>query len=281
VPAALETLQELRAARELPESNLAWLLGAQPPVTSAAPTTAEASLLRRLDAQLAAAELPPNLLPRAPAVVPQLLALLRREQQPARHEVARQVAKDVLLTAEVLRTARSAAHGLRPVERLEDALDRIGEDGLRQATARVLVKPVFQAPAGGVIARAAPRIWLYAEIKSTVCAELAPEPALKMDAFLAGLMHDTGWIALLRLIERAGAALPRAWSSACDAALASAKDRLFGRLTADWALSPGLTELAQAMARNAGTGTLAPLVQQADRLCLAHLDSVDPHAAPA
>lgn len=281
VPADLETLQELRATRELPTSNLAWLLGAQPPVSSAAPTTAEAALLRRIDAQLAAPTLAANLLPRAPAVVPQLLGLLRREQAPPRHELARQVAKDGLLTAEVLRAARSAVHGLRPVERLEDALDRIGEDGLQQATARVLFKPVFQAPAGGQIARAAPRIWLYAEIKSGLCAELAPDPALKMDAFLAGLMHDTGWIALLRLVERTGAPLPRAWSTACDEALAKAKDRLFGRLTAGWQLSASLTELALAMSRNERTGLLAPLVHQADRLCLAHLDSVAQDAPAA
>lgn len=274
-PAALESLQEIRASREAAQhSNLAWLLGVPAPQPGTPLMPAESKLLYQLDAQLSAPKLPPNLLPRAAAVVPQLLGLLRREEPP-RAEVARQVAKDVQLAAEVLRVAQSASYGMRPVERLEDALDRIGEAGLRQAMTRILFKPVFQASAGGLIARVSPRLWIYAEVKSTLCAELTEDPAHRMEAFLAGLMHDTGWIALLRMLERARATLPATFSSALDAALAQRRDQLFGRLTVDWALTTELTRLSQEMANGETPATaLAQVLREADRLCIAHVDSM-------
>jgi HDOD domain len=282
-PAALESLQEIRTSREVVQhSNLAWLLNVPAPQAGTPLMPAESKLLQQLDLQLSAPNLPPSLLPRAAAVVPQLLGLLRREEPP-RAEVARQVAKDVQLAAEVLRVAQSASYGMRPVERLEDALDRIGEAGLRQAMTRVLFKPVFQASAGGLVARVSARLWIYAEVKSTLCAELTEEPALRFEAFMAGLMHDTGWIALLRMLERARATLPAPFSSALDSALAHRRDQMFGRLTADWALTPGLTRLSQDMASSAAASSAAPrapisaleqVLRDADRLCIAHVDSV-------
>ena len=286
VPAALEALDRRRPAetpgsrRTVPHGSLSWLLAAEAPREGGALTSAEASLLHRLDAQLVASALPSNLLPRAPAVVPQLMGLLRREL-PTRTELARLVTKDVLLTAEVLRVAGSAAYGMRSVDRLEDALDRIGNTGLQQAMARVLVKPMFQAQAGGLTARAAPRVWLYAEAKSAICAELAQHAEQRFEAFLAGLMHDTGWIALLRLVDRGRLALPLPFSDALDTELDRRKDRLFGRLTAEWGLTAGLTQLAQRFAAGdlaAAGDPLAELLRQADRLCLAHLSNADPQA---
>lgn len=272
VPAPLEMLAQLREAEELAHSTLSWLLGAAAPQPADAADAAERKLLQRLDAMIAAPTLPPNLLPRAPAVVPQLLGLLRREQVP-RFELARQVAKDVTLAAEVLREAGSAQYGTRPVEGLEDALDCIGETGLRQAMARVLVKPVFQAQTGGLAARAAPRLWRHAETKSAVCSELAADPALRFEAFLAGLMHDAGWMALLRLLDRSRLGLPQAWSTAFDAAMERRRDRLFGRITADWGLTDGLTRLSQrfAAADPAADDPLARLLREADSQCLVQL----------
>ena len=105
MPASLETWAGMdtdasmdgRQARPAP---LFWMLGAPEPVASLLIPDAEVQLLRSLDTLLAARQLPDNLLPRAPAVIPQLLGLLRREQ-PSRTEVARQVSKDMQLTAEV------------------------------------------------------------------------------------------------------------------------------------------------------------------------------------
>jgi hypothetical protein len=103
---------------------------------------------------------------------------------------------------------------------------------------------------------------------------------------MAGLMHDTGWIALLRLLERTRKPLPRTFGSTFDTAMAQRKDRLFGRLTMDWRLTPELTELAREMAAadsaapvsaplsaplSTPMSTLARVLREADRLCLTHL----------
>ncbi len=154
-------------------SALAWLLDG--PAPHPGPLTAEErALLQPLDEQLKAARLPPDLLPRAPAVIPQLLGLLRQEH-PARSAMVQQVLKDMLLTAEVLRLARSPFYGAQPVDSLEAALDRIGTAGLQSAMARVLLKPVFQAQTGGLVALVAPRLWQHAEYKSMLCAELVAQ----------------------------------------------------------------------------------------------------------
>lgn len=241
-------------------STLSWLLDGPPPL-QAAPQPHERALLQGLDLQLAAPRLPADLLPRAAAVIPQLLALMRQEA-PARSAMVQQVLKDLVLTAEVLRLARSPFYGAQPVDTLEAALDRIGTAGLHSAMARVLLKPVFQAQGDGLTARAAPRLWQRAEFKSLLCADLvAQSGGDRFEGYLAGLLHDTGWLALLRLIDRARLHPELPLSRALDAALDRRKDRLFGRLVADWDLSPALTSLARQMQATPVDAVALPLAE--------------------
>lgn len=254
-------------------SALAWLLDGPPPQPG--PLTAEErALLQPLDEQLKAARLPPDLLPRAPAVIPQLLGLLRQEQPP-RSAMVQQVLKDMLLTAEVLRLARSPFYGTQPVDSLEAALDRIGTAGLQSAMARVLLKPVFQAQTGGLVAVVAPRLWQHAEYKSMLCAELvAQRGGDRFEGLLAGLLHDTGWLALMRLMDRSKVRPALPISAAFDMALDRRKDRLFGRLTADWDLTPALTSLSRHLRGHAdgeGDTRLVTALRDADRHCTADL----------
>lgn len=248
-----------------PVHVLSWLLDAPAPME--APLQAsERSLLTVLDQQLAPEHLPPDLLPRAPSVVPQLLSLLRREQ-PSRAAMAEQVLKDMQLTAEVLRLARSPHYGGLPIDTLEAALDRIGSAGLQAAMSRLLLKPVFQVRAGGLMAQAGERVWQLAEHKSLLCAEIAAEHGIdRFEGFLAGLLHDTGTLALLRLLDRCGRAPVLPMSDTLDTALCARRDQLFGRLTCDWDLSPGLTALARQL-RSLHPGPDTPLsraLRQAD-----------------
>lgn len=267
-PAAPPRLPDASAA-----STLSWLLDGPPP-RQAPPLPQERLLLQGLDHQLAASRLPPDLLPRAAAVIPQLLALMRQEAPP-RAALVQQVLKDLVLTAEVLRVARSPFYGAQPVDTLETALDRIGTSGLHSAMARVLLKPVFQAQGDGLTARAAPRLWQRAEFKSLLCADLvARSGGDRFEGFLAGLLHDTGWIALLRLIDRAQLHPELPLSRALDAALDRRKDRLFGRLVAEWDLSPALTTLARQMQSSPVDSVALPLadaLRTADRASTAEL----------
>jgi hypothetical protein len=256
---------ETPAAQPVAPSALAWLLGTPPPADKPA-DEAERAWIAPLDRALRAASLPADLLPCMPSVLPQLLGLLRQEQ-PSRSAMVMQVQKDVLLTAEVLRMARSPFYGAQPVQTLAAALDRIGTSGLQSAMARLLLKPVFDAQRDGLLATAAPRLWQHSDYKALMCSELVAQAGGdRFEGYLAGLLHDSGWLALLRLLDRLHLRPPWPPSAALDHALDRRKDRLFGRLTAGWALTPGLTALSAHLAdpRQPVPALLAPL-QAADR----------------
>lgn len=235
-------------------SALSRLLDGPPPLPTPA-TAREQQLLQGLAGVIAArcqtgqTGQTDELLPRAAGVLPQLLALMR-QPAPSRTAMVQQLTKDALLTAEVLRMARSPFYGGQPVTTIESALDRIGTSGLQAATARVLLKPVFQPQGTGLAARAAPRLWPRSERKSLQCAEhLARQGGERFEGSLAGLLHDSGWLALLRLLDRSALALELPFSQALDAALDRHKDRLFAQLLAGWALSPALDTLAAGLQR--------------------------------
>lgn len=228
----------------------AWLLGVSPAPYDSGPEAAAQALLASLDRRLGAPALPPDLLPRAANVIPQLLALMRRGSA-ARQDMVAQVLKDPQLTAEVLRLARSPAYGATAVDTLESALDRIGTSGLEAATARLLLRPVFASNGNGALGQACARIAALSESKSLLCAQLAQQASGdRLDGLLAGLLHDTGTLGLLRLADRSGyttalaAGLAGSGAQGLEQSLLMRRDRLFGRLVAGWDLTPTLTALA-------------------------------------
>ena len=110
-----------------------WLLG-DPGERAATATPPERACLNDVAARAASAGAA-ALVPRVPAVVPQLLHTLRDASRPM-SVLARQLAQDPVLVAGVLKLARSPFHGLRqPVASLEQALLVVGQDGLRQMLA--------------------------------------------------------------------------------------------------------------------------------------------------
>lgn len=270
-PTAAPVVAAAPAAAPAPPSAFSWLLAAPAPVERPL-SDAERAWVRPLDQQLLSGALPPDVLPRMPSVIPQLLGLLRQEH-PSRGAMVQQVQKDVLLMTEVLRIARSPFYGAQPVETLEAALDRIGTSGLQSAMARLLLKPVFDAQGDGLLAQATHRLWQHSDYKALLCSDLvAREGGDRFEGYLAGLLHDAGWLALLRLMDRL--ALKPEWpqSLALDAALDRRKDRLFGRLTAGWDLTPGLSALSRHLAdpRNGPSPLVEPL-RQADQAATADL----------
>lgn len=268
------------AAAAMPEAArpgmLAWLLDAPPPGTETpapAAAAAQAAAQRAVEDLLEQRTLPAGLLPRAAAVVPQLLAMLRQEA-PSRSVLAQQVARDAVLAAEVLRLARSPLYRTRaPVESLDAALAMLGTAGLQAAIARVVLKPVFDGSGGGLAARAAGRLWQHAEQESELAAALAGDSGLgRLDAFLAGLLHGSGWTIALRAIDRAGLDVPPPLRADFDAAMERLHERLFARVLVEWQLTPGLSALAAAVERAPLYETADPLARvlaEADRRCRA------------
>ncbi len=252
---------------------LTWLLDAPPSVDGAAPDLDLA--LAAVDAILAAPRLPADLLPRASAVVPQVIAML---QQPdlAIPALADRVSKDIMLMAEVLRVAASPLYGQhREVVDLRHAIRVIGVGGVNAAIARVVLKPLFHGGAGALSQRTAARLWTHADTLAQHGAREAQRAGLPMfDGFLAGLLLDSGWTALFRILDRTLQALDQPLTAEQTAALEQRAHALFGLAAQGWDITPAFTAFA-AEARStplaAARQPLAAVIRAAQPAALAEL----------
>lgn len=249
-------------------STLAWLLGVPQPLPGPLQAHEEA-VLAPIQAMLAQRELPIGLVPRAAAVIPQLMRLLR--QQSSRQEIVERITKDMVLTAEVLRMAQSPYYRLtEEVDSLDKAVMMLGVAGLQAAIARVVLKPMYDTNSGGLTAQAAARGWQYSERQADCCADLATKAGLgRYEGFLAGTLHGIGRTALLRVLDRAGVRPDWPCSQALDDALTACSNQLFGRYIVDLRLTPALTAAGQALAQDghAGApGSLPWLLRESERL---------------
>jgi HD-like signal output (HDOD) protein len=179
-----------------------WLIG-QGALTQTTPNHLEKMLLETLDT-LSKSELGgANLVPRVPAVIPQLLKSLRDENMSAA-ALSRQIAHDVLLVAEVIHDANSPYyHPAQPIHNIENAVILLGQNGLRLVIARVAFRPIINMQSGRFTKVVAPHIWSQSEKCADTCKMLAGEMrADAFEAFLAGLMQNVGMIVAFRMIDR-------------------------------------------------------------------------------
>ena len=260
-----------------------WLTGVG--VLSEAPfAPSEQQLLVHLDMVIFSEESRAVLLPRARSIVPQLLARLRDESQSAQ-ALAVNVARDPNLVVEVIRMANSVGYrGHTPVADPVQAIGRLGTEGLRRAIARVLLKPIFDAQADPLLGRAADRLWQHSEVKAGLCLQQALVARLDpFEAYLAGLMHNVGWTAALRALDRSAQATPVTVSSTFVQAFVPRRDRLFAAFVRSWELSASLTALAEEVLA-AGflhcRSPLALLLGQADRVATQQALSGSGYAPP-
>lgn len=144
-----------------------------------------------------------GLVPRVPAVIPQLLGSLRDDSLSGA-DLARQVAQDVVLVAEVIREANSPYYRpANPVKNIEGAVMLLGQTGLRMLLARVAFRPVISMQSGRFARQAAPLVWTQSEQCALAASILAGGlDANPFDAYLAGLMHNIGLIVAFRVIDR-------------------------------------------------------------------------------
>jgi HD-like signal output (HDOD) protein len=230
--------------------------------------------MERLDEVIASDTLRAGLLPRAPHVIPQLMKTLRDEGYSA-VDVASRISKDVVLTAEVVRSATGLFQRDDDEEEIDlpRAVTMIGTQGLRRAIANVVLRPIFDAKGDTFSARAATQIWKDADRKARLCAALVtPEIGDPFDGYLAGLLHNTGWTALLRAVDGfEDMALTGAQLAHPEVIpqLLQRRDALFGAIVGPWNLSAAVDGLAADVGRNGVEGVQSPLglaLRQADRL---------------
>ncbi|WP_425258040.1 HDOD domain-containing protein [Rubrivivax sp. RP6-9] len=258
---------------------LPWLLQG-PPLRPGPVSDTEQRALHALDKVLALPVLPDELLPRAAALIPQLLAMLRQSDLPV-PALAQRVAKDVVLTAEVLRLASSPYYRAQAaVTDLQQAIALIGVAGLQAVIARVVLKPMFEAAPGPLSARAGARLWEHAEALAAHTAEQATAAGTQpFDGYLAGLLHGSGWTIALRALDRARLDLPMPCSESFALAAADRAHRLFGQAAQRWTITPAFSAFgtdARQRALAASRDPLAAALRAAQPAALAALSSEQP-----
>lgn len=245
----------------------AWLL-ADAATVAPADAAADDAFVAAFDAAAARATAS-SLVPRVPSVVPQLLQTLRDPAGTSTH-LSRQVSRDPLLVAAVLRFANSPLHGAsRRIASLEQALLVIGHDGLRQLLASVAFKPIMNLNAGAFARRGAPRVWDQSERSGMACHLIAPLAGQSaFEAFLAALLQNVGLVVALRVIDQANlhapAAALRVGSAVCERAR-----RLACTIGREWRFPAHVIDAVAARTRIEGAPAftaLADVLRVADSL---------------
>lgn len=263
------------------ESLTGWLLDLPVRPSPQSPDDAERRHLDLIDRLLAQPSLPHDMLPRAPEVVPQLVAVLREPELPV-PAMAERIAKDLVLAAEVLRLANGSLFAGRagPVEDLRQAIQRLGSVGVQMAIARVVLRPLYEMAPGTLAARAAPRLWGRADVLSRHCAQAVRQQGLApFEGYLGGLLHGTGWTVLLHALQKGGVAGAQLLSPEAALAMAQRAHRLFGLAAKDWGITPAFTAFADDALRRPlehSRDPIAQVLRQVEPLCLAELKGCAP-----
>jgi HD-like signal output (HDOD) protein len=210
-----------------------------------------------------------GLVPRVPEVIPQLLRSLRDEDASSA-DLARLVARDPALVAELIREANSPYYrSSSQVRTIDAALLVLGRNGLRMLLARAAFRPLIGMQGGRHSRQAGPRIWNHTENCALAASLLAPgHRADPFEAYLAGLMGDLGLIVAFRLFDGVLEAdgLPQE-PEFIDALLTRTRT-LAARIAMQWEMPPPVAAAILGAARQPPTG-LAQALAEAERLaCL-------------
>ncbi len=183
-------------------------------------------------------------------------------------DVVRLIAGDPVLSSELLKISNSALYaGNHKCETLQEAIMRIGLRALRSMILSISMRAVLLRDKQ--MAHVAQELWRQAHSVSLVARALAKDLGLDRDrAFLIGLLHDIGKVALLETVrkeagdlevrpallgrifylhhERAGERLARAWQLPDEVVAVAGCHHRFER-NAEHARSAALASLAHAL----------------------------------
>ena len=213
------------------------------------------------------------LVPRVPAVIPQLLRSLRDADSGAA-ELARQVAQDPLLVAEVIREVNSPYYQpTSPIRNLEGAVLLLGQNGLRMLLARVAFRPIISQQASPLARLLAPPLWRQSELCAQAAGLLAPRHgADPFEAYLAGLMHNVGLVVAFRAVEQLVPAGGLSDDDAFGARLVQAARRISTAIADQWQLPAAIGRAIAFVADpDPSPPPLALALVDADQLAKLHL----------
>ncbi len=267
--AAITPIGDDPPALDLDLAFFHWLAG--PHVTGAAGD--ETLVLDELARLVRDPHTASTLVPRVPAVIPQVLRSLRSDAASSA-DLARQVAQDAVLVAEVLREVNSPYYQpSSPVRNLEGALLLLGQNGLRMLLARVAFRRIISLQTSRLARLVAPQLWNQSEKCAQAASLLAPShSADPFEAYLAGLMHNVGLIVALRVID---GLLPTGGLPDSDAfgmRLVHAARLISAGIAGEWELPPAIGHAIAHLGDAATVSTSLPAaLGEADRLAKLHM----------
>lgn len=143
-----------------------------------------------------------RLIPRLPSVLPRLMNYFRDPTTTSR-ELADLIGRDIVSVSEVIRLANSPYYRRASEARsLEQAVLVLGQRGLRQMVANLLVRPIFSERQGHFSAIAGVLLWEHSEKTALVAAALAREKAGdEFTAYLAGISSNLGLLIGCRVLD--------------------------------------------------------------------------------
>jgi HD-like signal output (HDOD) protein len=230
----------------------------------------EDAILAALDATVKSEQSGAHMVRRMPGVIPQLLQSLRNSDF-AGAELARTISHDVVLVAEVLRMANSAAYNPgAPIVSIDHAILVLGQAGLRQLITGVAFKPIINLKSGSFTRMVAPRLWTQSERCALACRLLARDEAVdSLEAFLAGLVHNVGLTVSLRVIDQiSDGRLPVGSPTFCNS-LAEYGRTLAVNIGREWHFPDAVTAAIEeqgAGTKNAGVSPLGRVLLMGDHL---------------
>ena len=148
-------------------------------------------------------------MPRLPAVLPRLIALLR-DPDAGSADLVDLLVKDPTLVARVLSLANSPyfRRSRQPLEDLGTAVVYLGEEGLQAVVNATVMQPILTVPDGGELRGFSAEIYgqalATAELARLLADQHGFQPAVQ---HLCGLLHATGEVSILAFAVR--------WSSEC------------------------------------------------------------------
>ncbi|HEX5304937.1 MAG TPA: HDOD domain-containing protein [Dyella sp.] len=164
------------------------------------PSQEERAILKRLNISCTAFDV--RSLPRLPTVLPQLLRSLKSDAVGGA-QLAKLIGRDPVLVGEVMRVSRSIYYRtLHPIQSLQHAVVLLGQDGLRRVVTMHVMKPILHASAGMFGHVAGQRLWDHAERCAHACAYLGKGSSDPFEAYLAGIVCNTGTGAVVRVLDQ-------------------------------------------------------------------------------
>ena len=141
-------------------------------------------------------------LPSLPDIALFINASLEKEDVSMK-KLSKIIQMDPVIAARVVQVANSALYGNSQSDSIQDALTRIGVDGVRTIVIGVVLRDLFM-PKSQLVIDAMTKFYEHSIRTGVICYALAKKlPGFNRDqAFMAGILHDIGIVPILVIADR-------------------------------------------------------------------------------